>query len=121
MSQALYRWFDRDGRLLYVGISRRIGARNKEHEQHSDWSQLAHFVTLEWHDSRSEVERAEIRAIQNEHPIYNVDHRVEGTPLQIATPNTWSEVKDLRRMLEMHRELWNRQLFIEGHRERVRV
>ena len=71
---ALYRHFDAEGRLLYVGITNNYARRSGEHAEDKPW----------WRDvARSEVERyptrkaaleAEKRAIIAEHPLDNDQH-----------------------------------------------
>lgn len=74
--QALYRYFDKDNRLLYVGISSSFFDRNNTHAMQSSWIHQAAKVTIEWYETRSEVESQEIYAIQNEHPLHNKAHSV---------------------------------------------
>jgi hypothetical protein len=56
MRTALYRHFDADGRLLYVGISMQDIAT----------------VRIEWFYSRKEALQAELRAITTENPAHNL-------------------------------------------------
>lgn len=69
---ALYRLFDADDRLLYVGITGNPKRRWQQHALYSDewWPQVA-SKTVAWLDSRSEAEAAEKRVIQTEGPLYN--------------------------------------------------
>lgn len=73
---ALYRYFDADDGLLYIGISRDPDARWTAHlyESKAPWCQLAAARTLEWHPSRDEAARAEIAAIRAERPRFNGSH-----------------------------------------------
>jgi predicted GIY-YIG superfamily endonuclease len=76
---ALYRHFDAEGRLLYVGITNNYARRSGEHADDKPW----------WRDvARSEVERyptrkaamdAEKAAIESEHPLDNDQHN-KGNP-----------------------------------------
>jgi hypothetical protein len=70
---ALYRFFDADDELLYVGISRDPAERWKQHRDKPWWRDVAMRV-VEWHDDRPSAERAERKAIQTEGPRYNVQH-----------------------------------------------
>ncbi|WP_132120963.1 GIY-YIG nuclease family protein [Actinocrispum wychmicini] len=74
-TQALYRMFDRDGRLLYVGITLDVSQRFKEHRAGKSWWTEASTITLERHGTRQDVEAAEAAAIVNEQPLYNVQRR----------------------------------------------
>lgn len=70
----LYRHYDADGVLLYVGIS--IGAMRRliEHLNGSDWSGDIAHVRIETHPTLQAALEAEQIAIQNERPKYNVIH-----------------------------------------------
>lgn len=72
---ALYRHFDADGQLLYVGISANPFERGKQHKGDSDWFQQVSTITLEWFAKRSEAEVAEIEAIRCERPSFNKKHK----------------------------------------------
>lgn len=67
---SLYRHFDADGRLLYVGISKNAVARLNGHSAKSWYGEIA-SVTIEHHKSRAHALYAEALAIQDEGPIYN--------------------------------------------------
>ena len=71
---ALYRHFDPDGTLLYVGISVDPDTRNKQHGRDSKWHRFSTRVIVEWHESTDLAHRAEKRAIRNERPIFNKVH-----------------------------------------------
>ena len=68
----LYRYFDGNGRLLYVGISKDPDKRRREHAKLSAWFPLAANRTLEWFDDRDSALAAERAAIRSESPIHNV-------------------------------------------------
>lgn len=68
----LYRWFDAEGRLLYVGISADMWARQGSHARKSTFIEFAVGSTIEWFDSRAEAEAAELEAIGKEKPLFNV-------------------------------------------------
>ena len=67
---SLYRHFDREGRLLYVGISMNVFARLAQHRRESHWYSQITRVEIEHFDSREEVLAAEGEAIrgENDHP-----------------------------------------------------
>lgn len=67
----LYRWFDKDDNLLYVGISYSAVGRAKEHSTTSHWYDLAVKMTLETYSTRQEAMKAEVIAIANENPMHN--------------------------------------------------
>jgi predicted GIY-YIG superfamily endonuclease len=70
-TQTLYRFFDSEGRLLYVGISKFFEARLKQHYRNSSWFFESHSVTLEHYETREQVEQAEAKAIRTESPLHN--------------------------------------------------
>ena len=74
---ALYRYFDAEGRLLYVGVSLSAIQRQMAHEASSPWYRSHASMTTEWFATRSEALEAERMAIITEKPIYNVVHRDE--------------------------------------------
>jgi DNA-binding XRE family transcriptional regulator/predicted GIY-YIG superfamily endonuclease len=67
---ALYRHFDSDGRLLYVGIALNVFRRTREHES-SSWFASIQRIEVEHFSSRKDAEAAERAAIKNEKPVYN--------------------------------------------------
>lgn len=71
---ALYRYFDENGRLLYIGISGELGARVSGHVAKSRWMQLAAGSTIERHGTLAEVKAVEVAAIKAEHPLFNLQH-----------------------------------------------
>jgi hypothetical protein len=73
----LYRCFDEDGNLLYVGISWSAPLRFQQHSRHSFWWQEVTRITLERFPSRTAAEAAEQVAIRTEAPRYNSLHAVE--------------------------------------------
>jgi hypothetical protein len=69
----LYRHFDVDGRLLYVGISRSSKVRLSRHRR-SHWFGEIVRIEIERYPTRQAAEAAEIAAIRLEKPLYNVVH-----------------------------------------------
>lgn len=79
----LYRFFDENEVLLYVGISKNFGQRIKEHEKaNRHWFQFQKRYELEFIDSREAIE-IERRTIQIEKPLFNKTH--SQTPAKIAS------------------------------------
>lgn len=69
---SLYRHFDRDGRLLYVGISNNALARLRGHKLDASWYPEITDISIAHYPDRATAERAEARAIRTEAPLYNV-------------------------------------------------
>lgn len=72
---ALYRLFDADTRLLYVGITNAPESRWNQHRIEKAWWKDVAEKAVTWFDSRQEAESAESVAIRTEHPIWNVKGR----------------------------------------------
>jgi hypothetical protein len=68
----LYRLYDQDDRLLYVGITRNLADRITSHKR---WlgDLLDYYETDEYPD-RESVLAAEAWAIDTEHPAFNITH-----------------------------------------------
>lgn len=71
MNTTLYRFFDADGRLLYVGITHRLNERLSAHKRQKPWEHISK-IALEHYESREEAMKAEAHAIKNEGPKWNV-------------------------------------------------
>jgi predicted GIY-YIG superfamily endonuclease len=74
MDECLYRFFDKNDNLLYVGISSNWKQRLSQHYKESDFHYEATKITLEHFNTREEVEEAEKLAILVEKPKYNKAH-----------------------------------------------
>jgi predicted GIY-YIG superfamily endonuclease len=70
----LYRFFDADDVLLYVGITLNPAARWPRHKRDKPWWYEVRTITTELHPSREAVLQAEQAAIKAEEPRYNVIH-----------------------------------------------
>lgn len=71
---SLYRWFDADGELLYIGISGELALRQNGHSKKSSWSDFASTSTVERFATRDEARAAERAAIEAEQPLFNGTH-----------------------------------------------
>lgn len=70
----LYRMYDADRVLLYVGISNRPHVRFAQHAADKPWwTEVAH-IAVEHHPGRGWAAQAERHAIETEQPLYNVIH-----------------------------------------------
>jgi hypothetical protein len=78
----LYRFFDANGVLIHVGISRSAILRLYEHAPTAAWFERAVRVDIEKCRSKREASLKERQAILDEKPLFNrahVDHYVPGT------------------------------------------
>lgn len=68
----LYRHFDADGKLLYVGISLSAITRLRQHREISPWFNQIRRVDIETHPDRDAAMNAEAKAISEESPKFNI-------------------------------------------------
>ena len=73
----LYRHFDKDGKLLYIGISLSPFVRTRSHRYDSDWFESVAQITIEWHETRESALDAECLAIFLEQPKFNTMSSLE--------------------------------------------
>lgn len=71
MNTDLYRHFDSNGNLLYVGISLSTLNRLGQHKDNSHWFNSISNITIEKFNNRDKALIAERDAIINEKPLYN--------------------------------------------------
>lgn len=69
---AVYRLYDTEGELLYVGIATNPYNRVSAHRRRQPWGQLIADYTEEWFENREAAKKAEVSAIHHEDPVYNV-------------------------------------------------
>jgi predicted GIY-YIG superfamily endonuclease len=106
---SLYRLFDADGSLLYVGISYDPWRRIREHMDKTWWSQVAQ-ARIEKLPSRGHAIDAEARAIRSEHPRWNVAGARTSSVVDF-TPGEFAMLADTARMFGVTRQavdLWSR-------------
>lgn len=74
---ALYRHFDKEGVLLYVGISDCLSERDKQHRATAHWHNLVHHTQTMWLDDRKSARAQESIAIIREKPKHNIQSRAD--------------------------------------------
>ena len=77
MTTSLYRFFDPEGRLLYVGISGVVVIRLHQHAREKGWWTEVVAVMVDHFPTREAARAAELQAIRDEKPKYNVADLVE--------------------------------------------
>lgn len=89
--QTLYRFFDSEDNLLYVGVSVNFLARINQHYSRAEFWDQVKYATFEKYETRVEVEAAEIRAIVNENPVYNkmYNPNYENSQMHFAKIKDW--------------------------------
>jgi hypothetical protein len=70
----LYRHYDAQGRLLYVGISSSALLRMAAHKVNASWFNDVARIEIEAHPSRKAAQAAEAAAIESEKPLHNYIH-----------------------------------------------
>lgn len=84
----LYRCFDADGVLLYIGITYRKSGRKSQHRKKWPWWSRVDRIEWEEHYWRRDAEKAELDAIKAEKPLFNKSGVV--TRAQVETrPVSW--------------------------------
>ena len=69
----VYRYFDEDGVLLYVGISRQITYRHYQHTGKS-WTFAARYMQISYFPTRALAAHAEFCAVRDEEPEENLKY-----------------------------------------------
>lgn len=77
---ALYRLYDQDGRLMYVGISSIPEERWRGHRRDKPWWPQVARKSVEWHATLAAARAAERSAIKTELPVHNVQHHPVNGP-----------------------------------------
>ena len=68
---AVYRYFNAEGALLYVGCTVNPTARHREHGSKAPWAGSIAIWTVDWFETREEARTRETQAIAAEKPIFN--------------------------------------------------
>jgi len=77
MKTNLYRHYNQEGTLLYVGVSLSAVNRLAQHREHSSWFDEIATVKIETFDSRDGALTAETIAINEERPVYNIHKKTK--------------------------------------------
>lgn len=84
-STALYRLYDAQDALLYVGIAHRPETRWGQHAQDKEWWPEVKRYEVAWHESREEAVLAESAAVASEGPRHNVAESPSAARLKLAS------------------------------------
>jgi predicted GIY-YIG superfamily endonuclease len=120
---ALYRFYDADDALLYVGITVDPEARWADHERLKPWWPDVARETVDWHETRTLALAAELAAIRAERPRYNVNGSPWAPGPRELEANEISEgqAKDLARGLELGAEIVEPVFVVDRKKARNRV
>lgn len=77
MKTQLYRYFDAQDKLLYVGVSLSAVVRLRGRKS-VEWIEQVAKITIETFETRGLALAAERLAIQSESPAFNIHHQVKG-------------------------------------------
>lgn len=67
----VYRFYDINDDLMYVGISLNLEGRLSKHRRREWWPEVDR-MEVEWFDGREAAKAAERSAIYHENPTYNI-------------------------------------------------
>lgn len=67
----VYRYYNDEGVLLYIGESLSYIRRLSEHLKKASWVESVCSVTLERFDTKKQAQNAEREAIEKENPVFN--------------------------------------------------
>ncbi|MDV7194650.1 GIY-YIG nuclease family protein [Mycolicibacterium fortuitum] len=70
----LYRAYDENCTLLYIGITANPGVRLRKHAEGKDWWGQVTSIQLQHFKTRDALEEAEREAIAAESPVFNTQH-----------------------------------------------
>lgn len=96
MSYHVYRLYDREGTLLYIGASSQYEARVTEHRKR-EWGDQIYHVGCEAFESREAALTAEFQAIVAEQPLHNIFGIQIGIPPQLSGAELRSLMQDADR------------------------
>ena len=80
---ALYRHFNKDNELLYVGISLNALNRLAQHKDHSHWFNNITNVQIEQFETRELALKAEREAVLKENPKHNIKLRMPAKQIKV--------------------------------------
>jgi len=70
----LYRWFDDEQVVLYIGRSSQLAIREHVHIESARWMDFAASSTVQRYETLDDLMDAEREAIKTERPIFNKQH-----------------------------------------------
>ena len=79
----LYRHYDFDGKLLYVGVSNNVIGRWATHKSKNPWADQVAVITVDHYPTREAAENAEADAILAERPRFNNHVRLNQQELRV--------------------------------------
>lgn len=96
---ALYRLYDLDNHLLYVGISNKPLARWALHASDKAWWGDVAVRDIEWFPTRTEAEQAEVKAIAVEGPRWNASAGLVNKHYVMSSRRGWKPTGEFAKLL----------------------
>lgn len=93
---ALYRLYDSNDALLYLGISYNPEVRWEQHQNEKHWAHLVVRTTVEWYPTRRAALAAEARATAVEKPLHDSSWRTSA----VDERPQWLDPEGQRRVVE---------------------
>ncbi|MFD8771393.1 GIY-YIG nuclease family protein [Streptomyces sp. NPDC059916] len=107
---AVYRLFDDEDHLLYVGLTHAPQQRWKDHRKEMLWWREVEFKAITWFATRREAWQAEQAAIEAERPLYNANFEglgpMPGVPAQPWGHRTAYQYRETRTGYRIQWYLW---------------
>lgn len=97
-SAGLYRFFDKDGTLLYVGLSFNVRVRIQQHHRTAPWFRSVATISIERFADAVTLRAAEKTAVATEAPKYN--QLLRPTVKKLAAPSSWRASREYLGMLD---------------------
>jgi hypothetical protein len=104
MSHCLYRHYDADKVLLYVGVSATLIQRTTQHRRGAAWFERVRIITVQHFKTRRAAEKAEAVAIASEKPLFNLTHADNEYKERRRSVQDWSNPFRNRRALYLKRQ-----------------
>lgn len=131
MNACVYRFYDSDSSLLYVGVTKSFQTRMSNHRTNQPWWLEVKAVTIEFCDSWEDAVAKEVLAISSEAPRYNKREDKQGDPTPEAAlrrPKTYQSLPEeeltyllsldgdeaIQRAYELYRQGWSMRAILEG-------
>lgn len=96
MSETVYRFYDEEKKLLYVGVTSNPGRRMENHAAEKPWWEEVRVVLVEHFPTRDAALQAEREAIWQEKPLHNVAHTLRDEPSGHVSPKVARALSDPR-------------------------
>lgn len=90
---ALYRHYQADGQLAYIGVTKDPQRRLAQHVAKADWVATITTTEMQWFNSKPEAMAAEADAIRSEKPLFN---KIYSDRADMKFADIGNRIRDLR-------------------------